>query len=234
VKRTPAVYRVRLNKKDATAAIYFNPLDTNLPPAIFDPFFDRSYMVTPMYWGSHWPLARGKTTGWTIDDRIHDSPGSNCSMSWARSRPAPISVTNIESVDTLGQSKPMTLQRWVWLIGMSDAPDARLLEWAQSFSKPPSLELQGARLDIDSYVPERRALRLIVEDRTVAITLKPTVKCVNPVFELLGAPETLVSVTLAGRLLKPEEYAWDGRTLWLNGDIGKPELLRIEFGKTSR
>ena len=27
------------------------------------PFFDAGQMVTPCYWGSHWPLARGNSTG---------------------------------------------------------------------------------------------------------------------------------------------------------------------------
>ena len=34
------------------------------------PFFDGGQMVTPCYWGSHWPLARGNSTG--QDDRRPD------------------------------------------------------------------------------------------------------------------------------------------------------------------
>ena len=30
----------------------------------------------------------------------------------------------------------MRVQTWAWLIGLTDAPDARLLEWAQEFSFP--------------------------------------------------------------------------------------------------
>ena len=233
-RRTPVLYRVRLHKDDPSTAIYFNPLDTHLPPAIFAPFYDRGYMVTPVYWGSHWPLARGKSTGWTIDDRIHYSPSHNSVMSWAHSRPTPLRSAEIETLDTLGQSRLMNEQVWVWLIGMTDVSDVRALEWAHSFATPPSLEVKGARYDFDSYVPERRATRLVVEDPTVLITIKPTVKCINPVFELIGTPGTLSSVTLAGRPLQPKEYAWDGKTLWLNADIDQAQQIRIDFGKGAR
>jgi hypothetical protein len=123
----------------------------------------------------------------------------------------------------------MTLQRWYWLIGLTDASDQRLLEWAQSFRNPPSLELQGARLDLDSAVPERRAMQLIVENPSVKITFKPSVRLVNPVFELVQAPKNLVSVALGDRLMKPKEYAWDGKTLWIDANIDGPVTLHLEF-----
>src|SRR5690349_4480007 len=112
VQGTPIIYRVRLHKEETAAAIYFNPLDTRLPPVIFAPFFDRGVMVTPVYWGSHWPLARGKSTGWTIDDRIYYSPSHNSVITWAHSRPAPLSKSNIVTLDTLGHSRLMTVERW--------------------------------------------------------------------------------------------------------------------------
>ena len=150
-------------------------------------FFDRGDMVTPVYWGSHWPLARGKSTGWTIDDRIYYSPSHNSVITWAHSRPASLSRANIVTLDTLGHSRLMTLERWAWLIAMTDASDSQLLEWARSFPQPPSVEITGGRLDFDSYVPERRAICLTVDSPTVSMTIQPTVTCVNPVFELRGA-----------------------------------------------
>lgn len=234
-QRMPVLYRVRLHKEDAATAIYFNPLDTHLPPAIFAPFFDRGSMVTPVYWGSHWPLARGKSTGWTIDDRIHYSPSHNSVMSWGlHSRPVPIRTAHLETLDTLGQAKPMDVEQWVWLIGMTDAPDTRVLEWAHSFSTPPSMEAKGARMDHDSYVPERRAVRLKVEGATVEMMVNPTVKWINPVFELTGTPGALMSVSVAGRPLGRNEYAWDGKTLWLKVDIDQPRQIRLEFEKSAR
>jgi len=228
----PAIYRVRLHKDEPMAAVYFNPLDTKLPPAIFAPFFDKGQLVTPCYWGSHWPLARGKTTGYAIDDRVHFTPCHNSVMSFARSRPKPLRTAQVETLDTLGRSKPMLLQTWVWLIGMSDADDARLLEWARSFSHPPSLlELQGARLEAESYLPERRAMRLVVEEKHVTMTIKPAPQCVNPVFELAGAPGPLTGVQLAGRALGGNEYAWDGRTLWIGATLVQNTPLRLEFGE---
>jgi hypothetical protein len=226
----PAIYRVRLHKDEPMAAVYFNPLDTKLPPAIFAPFFDKGDLVTPCYWGSHWPLARGKTTGYAIDDRVHFTPCHNSVMSWARSRPTPQRTARLETLDTLGRSQPMVVQTWVWLIGMSDADDARLLAWARSFSHPPSLELQGARLEAESYLPERRAMRLVVEEKHVTMTIKPAPQCVNPVFELAGAPGPLTGVQLAGRSLGANEYAWDGKTLWIGATLVQHTPLRLEFG----
>jgi len=50
VQGTPIIYRVRLHKDERAAAIYFNPVDTHLPPVIYAPFLDRGEMVTPVYW----------------------------------------------------------------------------------------------------------------------------------------------------------------------------------------
>lgn len=227
----PAVYRVRLHKDEPLAGVYFNPLDTQLPPAVFHPFSDQGVVVTPTYWGSHWPLARGKTTGWSIDDRIHLTPCHNSVMSWARSRPAPLRTARLVTLDTLGRSKPMLLQTWVWLIGMSEAGDERLLAWARSFAEPPSLAVQGARLEAETYVPERRAMRLHVEAKSVAIAVKPAAPCVHPVFELDAAPPRLERVELGGRALESRQYAWDGHTLWLDATISQPTVLRLEFAE---
>ena len=144
-RHVPAIYRVRLHKDEPLSAIYFNPLDANLPGACFYPFFDNGQLVTSFYWGSHWPLARGKTTGYAIDRRVSLTPCHNSIMSWCKNRPTPLRTAQFETVDTLGRSKPMQVQTWAWLIGMSDASDQRLLQWARSFSAPPSLKLQGAQ-----------------------------------------------------------------------------------------
>ena len=228
----PAVYRARLHKDDSLAAIYFNPLQRHLPPTFFGPFFDRGQLVTPTYWGSHWPLGRGKTTGYAIDDRIGHTPCHNSIMSWVRRRPDPVRTARLKTLDTLGRSKPMMLQTWAWLIGMSDADDARLLQWAHGFANPPSLEVHGARLEAESYLPERRATRLVVEADTVTIHIKPDVACVNPVFELTGAPTTLVDVRLGDRSLGHNQYAWDGKTLWIDATLTRDTPLRLTFGKS--
>ena len=113
--------------------------------------------------------------------------------------PKPLSRGEVQMIDTLGHSQSMTLQRWAWLIGKTSAPDDVLLEWAQSFSNPPSLELAGARIGFPSYSPERRAIRLVVESPSIDIKLKPVAHTVNPVFELDHAPKNLSSVTLDGQ-----------------------------------
>lgn len=228
-REVPAVYRVRLHRDEPLAAVYFNPLQIALPPAIFDPFYDQGLLVTPTYWGSHWPLARGKTTGYAIDDRVNFSPCHNSVMSWARSRPAPLHTAQVTAQDTLGRTKPMLVQTWTWLIGMSDEGDSRLIDRAKSFSQPPAMELQGARLETASYAPERRALRLIVDQPAVTIKLKPAVACINPVFELAKAPQDLQSVQLGERKLDAQEYAWDGHTLWINATLTQETQLILQF-----
>ena len=76
LRRAPAIYRIRFHKDEPAAAIYFHAGDNRFPKAPFAPFHDRGYLVTPAYWGSHWPLSRGKTTGMSIDDRIRFSPAT--------------------------------------------------------------------------------------------------------------------------------------------------------------
>jgi hypothetical protein len=225
----PAIYRLRLHRNDDLAAVYFNPNETKLPPIIFGPFFDKGEMVTPCYWGSHWPLARGNATGNAIDDRVGLTPCHNSVMSWAGTRPRPLSTAELVTLDTLARSRPMTVRTWAWLIGMTGESDARLVEWAKSFATPPALELRGARVGFDGYAPERRAIRLVAEGSDIAITIKPGPPCVNPVFEFEGAPKGEIRVTLAGQRLDPSRYAWDGHTLWLDATIRTPTELCVTF-----
>jgi hypothetical protein len=228
-----AIYRFRFGRDEKLAAIYYNPNETKLPAVVFGPFFDGGQMVTPCYWGSHWPLARGNSTGRTIDDRIQFTPTHNSVMSWAAVKPRPMSTSDRVTLDALGRSRPMTVRRWAWLIGTSDADDARLIEWAKSFATPPSIDVRGARLDWESYVPERRAIRLIAQSREVQIMVNASTPCVNPVFEFTSAPRGRASVTLAGQPIEARRYAWDGRTLWLDATISSPSELRVTFGAST-
>ena len=131
--------------------------------------------------------------------------------------------------DALGVTRKMQVEKWAWLIGLSDADDARLLEWSRSFATPPKVEAEGARLQSPSYNTERRATLLTVEKRVVTLTIKPTTPCVHPVFELQNAPRTLSSVELNGRELTATDYAWDGRVLWLNATLREQTQLWLEF-----
>ncbi len=216
----PMLYRIFDEKNDPASAIYFSPRDTTTPFA-FQPFYDRDIMVTPAYWGSHWPLGRGKSTGYAIDDRIYSNPGHNSLLTWGMgNRPKPLSSSRFQMLDTLGRSWDMTIQRWAWLIAKTDASDEALLDWAQSFSYPPSVELTGAHIEFPSYSQERRAIRLVADSTSIEIALKPVVRSVNPVFELQRAPKELAKVTIDGKALPADAYAWDGATLWLKATIG--------------
>ena len=61
----------------------------------------------------------------------------------------------------------MKVETWAWLIGMTDVNDDDLLQIAQSYAKPPSLELIGAKQDPELYSSERRAMSLVVEKKKV-------------------------------------------------------------------
>jgi len=218
-RQLPMVVRVFHHKNDSAAAIYFDPHELT-PPFTFGPFYDRGELVTPVYWGSHWPLGRGKWTGWTINERIHSNPAHNSLLAYGFDFPKPLSVSNFLMPDTLGRVQNRTLQRWAGPIAKTDAPDNVLIEWAQSFSSPPSLDVTGARLDFPSYSQERRAIRLIAESSSIDINVKPQVRSVNPVFELDRAPKELANVAIDGKVLAVDGYAWDGATLWVKASIG--------------
>jgi hypothetical protein len=228
-KGSSAIYRLRLSKYQEPAAVYFNPGEKRLPPVVFGPFFDSGQMVTPCYWGSHWPLARGNSTGNKIDDRIAFTPCHNSVMSWAGVRPEPVQSAVLSSIDALGRARPMLVRRWAWLIGMTDETDAQLLERAKSFATPPDLDLVGARTDFPGYVIERRAICLDATARDIKIKVTPKTPCVNPVFELAHAPRGQITVSLSGVVLHARDFAWDGRSLWLDRTLRAASTLEINF-----
>jgi hypothetical protein len=228
----PTAFRVHLHKNDPMTAIYSHAEDRRLPPVVFGPFKDAGQIVTPCYWGSHWPLARGQTTGRGISDRIHVTPAHNSVMTWAMQRPPVLRESQIQTVDSVGHSKRMQIQTWVWLIGLTDADDSRVLEWAKSFGGPPAIEgLKGARLEVESFAPERRAVRLIAEGFSIAFTLEPVAVCVNPVFEIRNASSRLKRILLDKTPVSADRYAWDGHTLWINKTMHEPTKIRLEFSK---
>ncbi len=227
-KDVPLLHRIRFSKGDRLAAVFYSPRGSSQDLPGFEPLYDRGALATPMYWGCHWPLSRGYPTGWVISGRIGEAPGHNSTIHAGTPQPLRTQTGRMPNA----QGKPETLKRdtWVWLIGMTSAGDDELRQWAQSFAHPPTLEAQGARLAAEPYTPERRAMRLVVEEGNVTIAIKPTGCCVNPVFELRGAPKRLVSVRLGDRALDRKQYAWDGKTLWLDAVLSQPTVLRLEFG----
>ncbi|MFO0892313.1 MAG: hypothetical protein U0790_24640 [Isosphaeraceae bacterium] len=228
----PSIYRLRAHRDDTQAAIYANPLETRPPPIIFPAFRDGGQIVTPCYWGSHWPLARGNATGPAIDDRVALTPCHNSVMSWADASPAPLLSGRFTGIDALGRSRPMERRRWAWpdqgaMSGFQVAPVGAEL-------REPSLNRgRGGVIEPDAYVPERRAIRNRVQGRAVAVRLAPAPVCVNPVLELDGAPTGPITVSLDGQPLDAGRFAWDGRRLWLDATLVKPGRLRLAFGDGS-
>lgn len=226
----PVIYRIRLHKDEPMAAINFNPY-LYTKPRVYIPFYDEGLLVTPAYWGGHFPLSRGFKTMTQINESIWSGPSSNSLVTWAAKRPKPLKSVITETTDALGEKKPMKTDTWAWLIGMSGASDESLLQRAKSYAKMPSLELDGAKRDSDMYVPERRSLCLVVEKKTVRIKITPDSWCVNPVFELKNAPKQLKEVKLEGKALPADKYAWDGHTLWVNARMDEPETLELQFSE---
>ncbi|MCC6796850.1 MAG: hypothetical protein IT366_17155 [Candidatus Hydrogenedentes bacterium] len=232
----PLVYRAPLHNGDAKTAIYFNPRDTFQSADLtqFSPFFEGDEMATPAYWGSHWPLSRGKTTGGSIDDRIKIAPSHNSLMSWAMKQPAPVSERSGQMIDALGKVRDMRVQQWAWLIGYTDASDDEVLDIARSYALPPAIEaIKGARVDVESYNEATRALCVTVESRDVTFRLVPQGVCVNPVFEMNNAPADLMQVSVGALVLGADSVAWDGKVLWLRAILREPTQVRITFRGTS-
>jgi hypothetical protein len=228
----PPLFRIRFGAREPLAAVYFNPGWKRMPSTAYRPFYSQGQMVTPFYWGNHLPLARRKPTGINIDDLASMTPAHNAMMSWGHRRPQPLESRTAEMPDALGVTRKMKVEKWAWLIGLSDSDDARLLEWSRSFATPPQIQADGARLQTPSYSTERRATLLSVDKPEVSLTITPSTPCVHPVFELQGAPKTLSRLELDGRELTPGDYAWDGRTLWLNSTLRKRTSLRLKFTDT--
>jgi hypothetical protein len=228
----PPLYRIRFGTREPLSAVYFNPGWTRLPSTAYRPFYSEGQMVTPYYWGNHLPLARRKPTGINIDDLAAMTPAHNAMMSWGHRRPQPLESRTADMPDALGFTRKMQVEKWAWLIGLSDSDDARLLEWSHSFATPPQIQAEGARLQTPSYSTERRATLLSVDKPEVSLTIIPSTPCVHPVFELQDAPKMLSRIELDGRELTPAEYAWDARTLWLNTTLRKSTPLRLKFTDT--
>jgi hypothetical protein len=227
--KPPVIYSVSLDPSDPLRAILYNPRDSELAPLWFGHFQEGAEIVTPAYWGSHWPLARGNATGSAIDDRIAVTPSHNSLMSWAKSKPRPVSERLIETHDAQGRARTMIERRWVWLIGMSAESNQELIARSRSFASPPSIALSGARLAFDSAIHERRAIGIEVESPRIEIRLAPQTLIKNPVFELSCAPASQPRVELNGHALPANDFAWDGRVLWINRTIDRETQIIITF-----
>ena len=137
-------------------------------------------------------------------------------MSWAGQRPLPLATSERATLDTLGRSRRLTTRRWAWLIGMSDADDARLIDWAKSFATPPSVDLKGARIDLAGYASERRAICLEPLASEVQIHIKPNVALCEPSLRVHTQPWCDRPPHDRRPCARCRAYAWDGRALWLD------------------
>jgi hypothetical protein len=225
----PAVFRARLHKDESCTAIYFNPYDSLLPKHIYAPFYDSGQIVTPCYWGSHWPLSRGQTTCWAISNLVHATPAANSVITWDLQQSLPLRDASFRTLDALGRSGLMRERVWEWLIGYTDMPNEQLLGWAQSFSAPPSVsDLKGAQPADEPYIPERRAMSLQAEASSIELTLTPGKICINPVIEITGWTGKTLEVWINNKKLALKDYAWDRRVLWINATF--KEAIRLKIG----
>jgi hypothetical protein len=230
-RNEPAVYRVRPHRLDPESAVFFSPNHRETPQIVWGPFVDKGQVVTPGYWGSHWPLARGNATGsGAIDERIHATPHHTSLASWAESKPTPLFSKTEPTKDTLGHVKPMTTERWAWMTGMTDAPDAELLAAARSFATPAGVSAEsGAR--VTGYATERRATTVVAEGVEVKLKVSPTAGAASfhPVFEFEHSPKAVSELALDGKRLAEADYVWDGKILWLNRVVHSPSTISVKF-----
>jgi hypothetical protein len=244
-KNRAPIFRVHFSKTDPLSVVQYSPWTIG-PWETYFPHWDtagglatdsptRGTWVSPVWSCNWWPLTRG-------GGYFETSPGTSCLLTTAFTAtprmgdrsPTPIRSERLWTRDTLGQRKLMRRETYTWLIGMSNAGDDRLGQWAQSFAQPPALEAHGAKLDSASYyAQDRRALCLDIDsdNKGVEIAISPSAFCVNPVFELRGAPKVLASARLGNQVLDAGQYAWDGKTLWLNATLNQPTTLKLEFAQ---
>ncbi|MBM0108905.1 hypothetical protein JM946_29605 [Steroidobacter sp. S1-65] len=234
----PTLFRIFSHKDDPSSAIYLYP-DVGadfrpLMPYAYPPMYDGAEIVTPAYWGNHWPLTRGKWTGWTINDEIDASPTHSAIAGWIPFDPqkeekrwevAPLVEGKWAMANCTSSPQPCVLSRFAWMIGHTDLPDQELIRMGRSFTRPPAIDVFGGRVAVPSYSIERRALRIVAEQPRLTIRLRPTVPLINPVFEIEEAPTGPLEFVFVNEVqLSPTEYAWDGKTLWLNRNIEPPHL----------
>ncbi|WP_129777440.1 hypothetical protein [Peristeroidobacter soli] len=233
---TPTLYRVFSHKDDRSSAIYvhFNGRSELrvLAPYIFPPIYDRGEIVSPAYWGNHWPVTRGKWTGWTINDQISAGPAHSSLAVWIPIDPdsnklrfemAPLQQSQWEMPDCAAPPRLCNLNRFVWMIGNTDLSDADVIEMAKSYLHPPSITVTGGRPAVPAYTPERRALRVVAESSSITLDLNSPRAIINPTFEIDDAPSKLALITLDGTPLPANAYQWDGSILWIR--------TRIQTGK---
>jgi len=226
----PPIYRVRIHRLEKLAPVYFSPWDRSLPFRFFRPFEDQGELVTMAYWGSHWPLSRGQNTGHRkrINDGVHTAPAHNSIMTWGYDRrPEPLKDELFDGPDALGQKRRMQLRVWSWLIGMTDASDAELLDRARSYGKAAPLEIKGAE-SVD-WNPTTRSFGVTLDSRKVRLELHPRDICVNPAFEFSGHGGELTGVRLGGDPVPRGNYRWDGKLLWLAAKLTRQSVLQLEF-----
>lgn len=242
--KLPALYRVYSHKDDRASAIYLHfEGGTDLPvlaPYAFPPMYERGEIVTPAYWGNHWPLTRGKWTGWTINDQVGAGPSHNSLAVWIPLDPdsgklrfemAPVQQSRWEMPGCAARKRLCTLNKFVWMIGNTELPDRDVIEIATSFLGVPDIQVvRGGHPAIPAYIPGRRALRVIAESPSLDLELNSEAAIVAPVIEIEGAPKELTSVALDGQVVSPKSYRWDGSTLWIGEKIpsGKRKLA-IQF-----
>lgn len=224
----PIIYSIKIHRDEPLSAFSFNPLLTQKPYA-FPPIYDKGVRVTPAYWGGHWPLSQGFNTKYAINESLWSGPSHNSLTTWATKRPEPIRSNIIEMRNALGVQKKMKVETWTWLIGMANTSEDHLLHIAMSYAEPPTLDIQGGRVKPEIYSSERKALQIIAEKPIINIKLKPIQWTINPVFEISGSNKNIMSITMDDKPLSKNDYAWDGKTLWIQATLSKPTNLRLEF-----
>ena len=166
------IYRIRIGKPDALTVVQYNPWGWgptwpgNFLPGMFGPQYERGAIITRAYWGFHWPLSRDGGAGASDKDRIDISPAHNSMVTtgWTvtegDSSPAPIRRERLWTRDGNGELKLMRRDTFAWLIGMTDGSDAELRQRAQSYARPPDLQIRERAelaVAIEAAVAEARA-----------------------------------------------------------------------------
>lgn len=223
-----AIFRARLHKDEKATAIYYCPADKDIPQHIYAPFHDSGFVVTPCYWGSHWPLSRGQTTCWSISDLVNQTPAANSILTWDIQQSAPLRDASYPTINAKGQSAFMRFRTYAWLIGFNSSPDSDVIRKAMSFACAPSVSvIQGGQPAPEPYSPERASIAIEAEAPEMEIALLPVNVCINPVVEISGWEGKSIKLWVDGSLRNANSYAWDGKVLWIQGTFSGKTLIRV-------
>ncbi len=225
-ENTPAVFRIHVSTRDPNTPIMASRNFEHFVQQYDGWKVDGRY-ICPSYWGVHWPVTRGFPTTRTAPPR------------W-RENPAHASIITIESSPL--NRKPVDrnheMVTWNWMIGNTDMPDAKLLDYTSNWINPVPLTVKTGGSG-GEYDPTQRAYVIDGSKGEMISAVwggAPDDKIFNPIVVVKNCKVSDPEIYIAGRKLERTEYrfaverSWtktDG-VLWISMEVPSNATLEIK------